>query len=409
MRARAGLKGRLTPANILKIVLAAAGAAFLAWWVVKTSAVDALVRSNPVAAAAIAPDHPRVRMALAMLEFRLNQGRLSESGRRSAIATLADWPLTEEPFYLAGVHATAQGRTELGERLLVEARRRDPRARTPRLILLDRYLRQNRVSEAGIEIAALNRLVPQAADRLIPELTKMVRDPKTGAALIQVLAHEPALQQAVLGNLAASGADPDLVLRIAGSNSATSPTRDGLPWQRSLLAKMVEKGDVARAHRLWRGFTGLPPAGDEKGLYDGRFEGQPGAPPFNWLLVSGPAGVAERIKGPALQVEYYGRASVDLASQLLMLKPGRYRLQLRAEGDAEGEASTLVWTVSCLGRNSILDLRLKGIDYTPRTIAGTFTVPAGCGAQWLRLHGIAGEFARAQSATMSELRIEAAK
>ena len=393
----------------MKFVLAAAGAAFLAWCVIETSAVDVFLRRQPAVAVAVSPDHPRVRMALAMAEFRATQGRLSEEGRRKAIAALADWPLAEEPFYLAGVHATAQGQGDLGEKLLVEARRRNPRARTARLILLDRYLRQNRIADAGIEIAALNRLVPKAADRLIPELTKMVREPKSGAALIEVLAHEPALQQAVLGNLAASGADPDLVLRIAASSAATSPTRDGLPWQRSLLAKMVENGDVLRAHRLWRGFTGLPAGGDEKGLYDGRFEGLPGGPPFNWQLVSGAAGVAERIKGPALQVEYYGRDNVELASQLLLLRPGRYRLQLRAQGDAKGEGSNLVWTVGCLGKESILSLPLKEVDYTPRNLAALFAVPAGCGAQWLRLRGVSGEFARAQSATISDVRIEAAK
>lgn len=390
----------------MKIVLAAAGALLLAWTVVRTSSVDALVRRNPAAAAAVAADHPRVRIALAMAEFRLRKGRLGDEGRASVRRALAQAPLIEEPFYLAAVDALAAGREAEGEALLLEARRRNPRARTARLILLDRHLRARRVAEAGIEIAALNRLMPRAAEVLVPELARMVREPRTGAALIDVLAHEPRLQQAVLAQLATSGADPDLILRIAGSNAATSPTRDGLPWQQVLLARLVERGDVIRAHRLWRSFSGLGPGGDDKGVYDGRFAGQRGAPPFNWLLVSGAAGVAERTGAPALEVEYYGRLNVDLASQVLMLRPGRYRLQFRAEGDAKGEGSRLAWTLSCnVSKTPLLSLPLTDIDYSPRTVTGAFTVPAGCPAQWLRLSGAAGEFPKAQNATISEVRV----
>jgi hypothetical protein len=383
-----------------------AGALLLAWQVVKTSGVDALIRRSPGAAILLAPDHPRVRIALAMAEFQAKQGRLSPAARASAIDALAGAPLTEEPFYLAAVDALANGREEEGERLLLEARRRDARARTARLILLDRYLRARKIPEAGIEIAALNRLMPRAGEVLVPELARMVREPKTGAALIKVLANEPELQQAVLAKLAETGADPNLILDIASSSRSTAGTADGLPWQRALLAKLVDSGDLARAHGLWRSFAGLPAGGGDKGLYDGDFRGAPGAPPFNWQFATSTAGVAERSAGPALNVDFYGRESVDLAKQLLLLKPGKYRLQFRAEGSANGEGSQLAWTVACTGgKGQLLSMTLKEVDYTPRGFAAEFTVPAGCSGQWLKLSGVAGEFPKAQTATISQLRI----
>ena len=390
----------------MRIALASAGALFLGWQVAKTSAVDALVRRAPQAAAALDPDHPRVRIALATNEFQLRQGRVSPALRAGAIDALQDAPLTEEPFYLAAVDALANKREAEGERLLLEARRRDPRSRATRLILLDRFLRSDRVVEAGIEIAALNRLMPRAAEVLTPQLALMVREPKTGAALIQVLAKEPELQQAVLAKLADSGADPDLILRIAGSSKATAGTSQGLPWQRLLLAKLIAKGDLRRAHSLWRSFGGLGPGGEEKGLYDGDFRDPRGAPPFNWQLAAGAAGVAERTKASALQVDYYGRDNIDLASQLLLLKPGRYRLQFRAEGDAKGGGSDLIWTVACTGSKAqLLSMPLHEVDYSPRAFSAVFTVPAGCAGQWLKLSGAAGEFPKAQSATISQLKV----
>jgi hypothetical protein len=393
--------------RIGKLLLVGAGSLLLAWWVVKTSAVDALVRRQPAAATMVAPDHPRVRIALAMLEFRLRNGALGEAARRSVAAAFAQAPLIEEPFLLAGVTALAQGRESEGEKLLEEARRRNPRARTARLILLDRYLRADRAAEAGVEISALNRLIPRAGQVLVPELARMVRDPHTGESLIRVLSHDPAMQQAVLAQLAANGGDPDLILKIAGSNAAATPSPEGLPWQRLLLARLAEKGDVARAHRLWRSFAGLGPAGDEKGLYDSQFRGLPGAPPFNWNLVTSNAGVAERIDPPGLQIEYYGRLNAEFASQLLMLPPGRYRLAFRAQGDAKGEGSRLTWSVACVGgRAPLLEIPIAGISYSPRVLAGEFAVPAsGCPGQWLRLKGRAGEFTDPQSVTISALQL----
>ena len=402
-----GSEGGARPVRWIRIAFALAAALFLGWQVVKNWAVDAMLRRAPAIAVAIAPDHPRVRIGLAMAEFQAKQGQLSPAVRAAAIDALSGAPLTEEPFYLAAVDALAHGREEEGERLLLEARRRDPRARTARLILLDRYLRTNRVPEAGVEIAALNRLMPRAAEVLIPELARMVREPKTGAALIKVLAGEPALQQAVLAKLATGGADPDLILSIAGSSAATSGTAEGLPWQRALLAKLVDGGDLRRAHLLWRSFAGLPAADGDKGVYDGDFRGAPGAPPFNWQFGTTPAGVAERTAAPALQADFYGRENVELATQLLLLKPGRYRLQFRAEGDASGEGSRLAWTLACAGggKAQLLSLPLTQIASAPRAVSASFTVPGGCAGQWLKLSGIAGEFPKAQNATISQLRI----
>ena len=386
--------------------MAAAASLFLGWQVAKTSLVDAYVRTNLPAAAAVAPDHPRVRMAIAMAEFRARGGKLSEPVRAMALAGLADAPLTEEPFFLEGVRALAAGDKERGLRLLLEARRRDPRARTVRLILLDRYLRDKDVAAAGAEIAVINRLIPRSGEVLVPELARMVRDPATGASLVKVLGREPKLQQAVLERLASTGADPDLILRVAASSASTRGTPEGLPWQKALLNKLIDKGELARAYALWGSFGGLGARSGEKGIHDGRFEGAPGAPPFNWLFLSGAEGVAERTKQASLQVDYYGRSNVELARQLLLLRPGRHRLQFRVSGSAKGDGSQLAWSIDCHGSKSqLLAMPLRDIDEAGRVAAADFTVPAGCAGQWLRLKGQAGEFPETQSLTISDMTI----
>jgi len=410
VRARGARKGfRLTGAGIARLLAVAAGSILLAWLVVRTSAVDALIRRNPIAAAAVSPDNPRVKIELAMLEFQLNGGRVNEASRERAFSALSQSPLAEDPFMLAGIDALAKGDEQKGEALLAESKRRDPRSRTARLILLDRYLRTNRTAEAGIEIAVLNRLIAQAATVLVPELARMIADPKTGNALIGLLRDDEEMRDAVLGKLASGGADPDLILRVARSTGAGGRGGASPAWQPALLAKMVEKGDVQRANQLWRGFAGLGSGDPAAAPYDSDFRGLPGPPPFNWQFLSSAAGVAERTKARSLDVEYYGRERAALASQLLMLRPGRYRLSFRAEGDATGEGSRLAWLVSCGGNGGaqLLEAPLQGVGSAPKAIVARFAVPAGCPAQWLRLTGIPDEFPTGQSATISNLRIAA--
>lgn len=401
---------RLSGALAARVAIGAALCLAGGWFVTRNSIVDATVLEAPALAASLSPNEPQAALGLALQQMDVGTGAVPEGPRRAAMDALARAPLAEEPFLFAGAAAISAGRVAEGETLLAEARRRNPRLRTTRLFLLDRYLRTDRIDQAGLELTALRRLVPGVAEALAPQLAMMIRDERSGASLVRVLGRDPGLQQAVLSSLATTGADPDLILRIARSAPASAPTPRGLPWQRQLLGNLIERGDLARALALWRSFAGLPAGPAEKAVHDGRFQHLPGADPFNWALYSGAAGISERTRAPALDVQFFGRETVDLASQLLVLRPGRYRLRYRVEGSAKGDDSRIAWRVFCRGNpgQPLIDLPLRDIAAAPRTIAGEFTVPGGCAGQWLRLSGIAGEFPSTQTATIFEVAVEPA-
>jgi len=371
------------------------------------AAVDAVVRRNPFLAAAVAPEHPRVKMALARAEFDIRQGRVSPAARQDAIDALRRSALAEDPFLLAGVQSIADGNPKRGEALLEEARRRNPRSRLTRLLLLDRYLRAGRVDLAGGEMTALIQLVPAAGTVLAPGLAGMARDPKLAEGTATMLARSPQMRDAVLVQLASTNADPDLILRIAARGTPSPP---GADWQRILSARLVAQGEVVKAYGLWKRFAGASAPAEGKGLYDPRFQGLPGGPPFGWDLAAGGEAAAERAPGGSLQVDYYGRTPVQLARQLTMLKPGAYRLQMRVEGDAKGEGSRLTWNVTCLAsKASLLQIPLVGIDSSPRGLGGSFTVPAsGCAAQYVSLDGSPGDVPAEQTVTIGALELRPA-
>jgi hypothetical protein len=392
--------------RIAALLLTLPAGAFLGWQAVKATVGGAWGGRNPPAAAQIAPDHPATRIGMAMLEFQLRGGRVSPQLRASAIDALADHPLAEEPFLLEGVATLARGDGKRGEALLEEAKRRNPRNRMARLLLLDRYLRTERPVEAAAELGVLTILVPRTGEVLIPQLAKMVTDPKTAGTLRGALNNNPGLLHAVLSRLASSGTSPDTILSLASEAGPPPPGVD-TQWQAILVNNLAQQGQVERAYKLWQEFGKVPAAEAGKGLYDPDLKGLPGSAPFNWRLVAGAEGVAERASGGGMQVGYYGRVDAELAEQLLMLQPGRYRMQFQAEGDAKGESSKIFWSLSCQGsKASLVQLPLTGITYAPRKIAVAFTVPSsGCSAQWLRLAGAAAEFPAEQSVTIRNFRI----
>jgi hypothetical protein len=395
-------KRRWTPLRVCQVAFVFLGGIGLAWLVVTTSAVQAL------------PPHVAQRLDANDLSslYRASAQQLAdtrglpgdETYRQLAEAAHRD-PLGAEPFLYFGLRAIGRNDVKRGERLLLEARQRNPRLRLARLALLALFLRTGRIDEGASEAAALVRIAPRSESVLVPELARLAVDPETQNQVIAAFGADP-LMGLVLNHLVQKGADPDLVLRL----SARQPVARGgdvAPWQARLIEALVQRGDLERAHALWRRYSAIPDGARET-VYDPRFEGLPGPPPFNWSYASGNLGAAERVSGPALEVDYFGRASGPLVEQTTVLTPGRYRLSLRAEGSATGQGSRLAWRVTCRGsERPILEIPVVQIDYTPKTLTGDFTIPAsGCRAQRLQLVGIAAEFPTTQSVRISDLSLQ---
>jgi hypothetical protein len=123
-----------------------------------------------------------------------------------------------------------------------------------------------------------------------------------------------------------------------------------------------------------------PPA-----IFNEGFEPSAAPPPFNWRFLSNDAGIAQPEKG-SLRVLFYGRDNAILATQLLLLGPGRYRLSVPITSTS-GPDGALSWTVTCLrGRSPIFTLPLPG-EASAKSVDGQFDVPANCPAQRLSLQG----------------------
>lgn len=327
-----------------------------------------------------------------------NEGRLDQADYRRLGEAMARAPLAGEPLFFFGMKALGEDDLAAAERLLVEARARDPRNAYPRIALMALYIRTGRVREGSRELATVARLEPRGSQLLVPQLIRLTRSAEAREALVEAVGDQPIMAD-VLTALAAEETDPAVLVSLSRRQP---PRPDGgfAEWQRRLLARLVEAGDVARAFELWRGFVG-----GERGalLYDAEFRGRPGPPPFNWELVADDVGAAERGRDGGLDLEYFGRRSGPLARQLLLLRPGRYRVAFQVEGNATGQGSRIELKIACRGGASLLALPFRGVTQTVRRAEADFTVPGGCEGQWFSFAGEAAEFPNTQRARVTNL------
>jgi len=384
-----------------RAIMVAAPALLIAAVVMRTAFVTAHTSRNPAKAAAVWGGHPSVIFAEGLAEV----GRTAAAGQPvnkavvdRLLAASMKAPLAPEPFLVRGVQEQVAGNQALAERAFLEARNRDPRSVAAHYFLADHYLKTGKTRQGLEEISTLARLVPQSLDGIAPYLAAYARSPGAAPEVKAMLRGHAELEPLLLNTLASDASNEQLALFLWSGRGGESARG----WQERMLNSLVAAGQFERARAVWKRFSPTEPQAGE--LVDPSFTAR-ALPPFGWTLTSGPAGVAEP-EGGRLHILYYGRDDLVLASQLLMMKPGAYRLSMRI-GGASPVAKSLAWTVRCLPSSG----GLAAIGLTDagkgRVLAATFAVPpSSCAAQMLELAGTTPELAEQVDVTISELRLE---
>lgn len=349
-------------------------------WIVRSTIVD-LSGGTSEAARSAWPSHPDVLSAGVMEQVGLAAARGQEPGPRTmaAVRQLAiEQPFSPFPFLVHGALAARRGEYPRAELLLLQARQRAPRAPAARFMLADLYLRTGRALPAMREMAVLNRLVPGMAGQLAPALAAYAATPGAVPELRSLLNRYPELTAGLMVALSADATNDRVLLQLADASGASSGD-----WQRVVLNAMIARGAYAEAYTLWTRFADVEPR--RSSLFNPGFSPVGAPPPFNWELAKGSGGFAEPRSG-SLEVLYYGREDLALASQLLLLQPGAYRLAMNVRV-TEGVPSALRWTLTCAGTAR----PLMNLPLGPARLTGSFVVPEGCAAQRLELRAVADE------------------
>ncbi len=396
--------GAPSPARVVALLALVAAASFIAFWVVKVAAANLFLKDKFAVALPLALNDPRVSLTLSLAQVIKGNGAVSPDVLSAVRKAAVRAPLTEEPYLISGMAALAAGDERRGQSLLTRAREINPRSRLARIFLLDRYLRIGRIDAAATELAVVSELIPKAGKFLLPELAKLAATPESRPALKKVLATKPVLLRQLLEHLASTGATPALAIDLW--TGAGKPDFQESSWRETIIQRQIKNGDLSGAYSIWKQFA---PAAEADGneIYDAQFQLLSAPPPFGWKLSDGEGGVADPQPGGALEVEYFARDATVLASQLLVLKPGTYRLAVTATGTVPADESRLFWSIRCQGSDAPLtQLALIALQDQPQKLTARFVVPPrGCAAQSLSLRGMPGEFSKPSSATLRNLEI----
>jgi hypothetical protein len=307
-------------------------------------------------------------------------------------------PLSPEPFLVRGVQAQTAGDANLAREAYLAAQWRDPRSLPAAYFLASYYLRTGKPLEGLTQTALLARLSPQGTDAIAPFIAAYAVDRANWPAIRTLFQSQEGLEDGVLLALAHDGRNTPAILALADAGHR----RPGSPWVSTLLNSLVASGNYRQARAIW---SAISRTTEGAGLvYDPSFTAPQAPPPFNWSLAASTIGLTERQSGKGLHVLFYGNEDGVLASELLVLSPGTYHLQIRLSG-AQVHPELLRWSVRC----DKADEPLGSIGLDQMEAHGwTFDIPANCGAQWIELSGRSGDISQQSDVTVHDINLTGA-
>jgi len=381
---------------IVRRIIVIVAALLLAAQVVRNSAVVALSELQPGRAERFWAHHPAVELSLGLLAI----GRASRERTHVSPATFAmiddaarKSPLSPEPYLVHGVQAQLSGASASAKRDFEEAQWRDPRSLPAAYFLADYYFRGGRPIDGLRQTAILARLSPAGITTVAPFVAAYAQSPSNWPQIRDMFVADPLIEDDVLVALATNAANTGAVLALADPKHRTPESR----WVPVLLKSLIDAGQYTKARSIWATVARVRPAGP---IYDATFDAPAAPPPFNWALTSSTVGLAERQPGQRLHAIFYGSDDGVLASQLLLLPPGSYRLQFHL-GPGALHPDAVSWSIRC---------DKSGDPFASATVATavrgwSFQVPADCQAQWLELSGRSGDISQQSDVTISDLKL----
>jgi len=364
--------------------------------VITNAAVELLAQHAPEEAARVWPGHPDVEISSAMTRIAL-AARSGQDAPPAAFALLqkaaAKDPMAPEPFLVRGVRLSLSGDAPRARQTFEAAQWRDPRSLPAAYFLADQYVREGKIGPGLRQIAALARLSPNGGQTAGPYIASFAANSANWPVLRSTFRANPGLAEPAFDALSSKIETVPALLALADTQAFTP----GASWFPRLLDTLIKAEQYDRARSIW---ARASKARGTELLHDSNFTDKASLPPFNWALTSNAVGLAERQPGGRLHVLYYGQEDGILATQLLTLSPGQYRLSYKFLGGSSVGEGGLTWSVWCDKASSAL------ASVTVRQGAEhglQFVVPADCPAQWLRLSGASGDIAQQMDVTIGDL------
>ena len=379
-------------------------------WLIAKAAAAGLSTAAAVALAPLPPENPAPALKAMSSVASLPTQKVTEEMQRTTREGLQTLPLSFEPFFVAARAAEQKGDLRRASVLMEEARKRRLSHPAVRMQLMIYYTKTERYPEALAEIDFILRRDADLRPALLPELTKLIADPRGRAALATILATEPSWREEFFAAAGKRRIDTAQARDLHDRIRALKPRGDLRLERQLVLQSQAASGDYAGARQTWLAVLPAQERAASRYMFDGAFRGVPAPGPFGWQFHDVEAGRAEPAKDGGrtyLDVAYFGGRGLALAEQVLALRPGPHTLRAVARSPNGIQSGKLYWRLTCLpGGTRIATLDLSQASSNDRRFSAAFTVPtSGCAGQELTLMAEPGDVATAVNLEISRMEI----
>lgn len=256
-------------------------------------------------------------------------------------------------------------------------------------LLFQEYVRRRNVPDAFRQFDLAMRRSPEARQAMLSPILPGLGDREFRRYVISALAEQAPWGADLLKAMALSPPADETVMQFVAELPASVVSRQRSALQ-TLAASLVQAARLNSAQTLSRR---LLPLGAN--VVDGDFESSERAPPLTWAVQATESYDAAQgryggaINGKqALYVRTNLPDPVEVARQIVFLKPARYRLSALAGARDEAIPSLSVG-VACIGKSNsvgrtLAELSFPSLTQRPSRAEVRFGVPASeCAAQWL--------------------------
>jgi len=357
------------------IALAAGGGAIVTAWVrmLEANAPHLLATSAPWSTAGLRAREDRLCLSAQPCD-EVQLASAAAAIWQSASGSVR--PLLYGAFRAAQTGNLAQA-TLLAERALVG----DPRNQLAHAILADARLGAGDAAGALFHLDRLLVLRPEKSDAFFDVIARLASQPGGIVEIEKRLAQKPAWSGGLVTRLNAAPIDLAALLRL---NQYTPETQSGY------IQRILKEQGPTQALLAWLAFLPRQQVTSLSWPYDPEFKSLKAPEPFNW---SYDRGLVSFETGGGLFVTYDGRSTATLASQMMVIQPGAYRLEAMLQSEGQETGGRFAWVASCYPNGpDLARIEVGGEHAQPKVFASGFVVPgADCVAQTLSLRGVPGE------------------
>lgn len=399
---------------ILRYAGVAIVAALLGYLIlVEGLAASAMSQGNIALALRLRPSSSEPLARAAESALRRNDLPAAEAFARKALAQM---PRNVRALRVLGIATTLRGRPRLGSELLLRSGALSWRDEVTQLWLIRAAIAQSNFATAAQRIDAMLR-GGQLNAQMMNMMHQLANIPQARDAVVRRLAEGPRWRRSFFVNMEylPRGSEASHALLLEDVRGLEGPLqREEVAY---FLSHMMTTGDHSLARRVWLSTLSAEQRGLVSNVFDGDFREDAGAQsaqpryPFEWSFERGPEVVSignpPMLIGETALAVRAGDARQVLASQALVLRPGRYGLSYDVMSEGQ-QRQAFEWRVVCEGNGAPLALeqRAERVVGTWRSVRQQFAVPANCRAQRLQAVALAWPGGGTAEAWFDHVRIE---